>query len=207
VVNAYCSPLQWIVTDDECWLQISLTEGGRATSEESIIWSSLGLDTAQYKPYFSTPKVIEFPTKVAGQTAFANFYPPSNGDFDGPNGEKPPLLVRSHGGPTSEAKTTLDLAIQYWTSRGWAFADVNYGGSTGTPFFSITLSSLISLVAASPGLNTGATGYGREFRERLYGEWGIVDVNDCCSCAEYLVHSFMYTHVIIHCTESTFRDP
>ncbi|CAK9855302.1 unnamed protein product [Sphagnum jensenii] len=142
--------------------KISLTEGGRATSEESIIWSSLGLDTAQYKPYFSTPKVIEFPTKVAGQTAFANFYPPSNGDFDGPNGEKPPLLVRSHGGPTSEAKTTLDLAIQYWTSRGWAFADVNYGGSTG---------------------------YGREFRERLYGEWGIVDVNDCCSCAEYLVNA------------------
>jgi hypothetical protein len=63
------------------------------------------------------------------------------------------------------------------------------------------LSSLISLVAASPGLNTGATGYGREFRERLYGEWGIVDVNDCCSCAEYLVHSFMYTHVIIFITQ------
>lgn len=106
MVNAYCYPLQQIVTDDECWLQISLTEGGKATSEESIIWSSLGLDTAQYKPYFSTPKVIEFPTKVAGQTAFANFYPPSNGDFDGPNGEKPPLLVRSHG------MSELSVALQ-----------------------------------------------------------------------------------------------
>jgi dipeptidyl aminopeptidase/acylaminoacyl peptidase len=70
------------------------------------------------------------------------------------------LLVRSHGGPTSEASTALDPAIQYWTSRGWAFADVNYGGSSG---------------------------YGRAYRERLYGQWGIVDVNDCCSCAEYLV--------------------
>jgi hypothetical protein len=93
--------------------KISLTEGGKATSEESIIWSSLGLDTAQYKPYFSTPKVIEFPTKVAGQTAFANFYPPSNGDFDGPNGEKPPLLVRSHG--TSELSVALQSFDLYRT--------------------------------------------------------------------------------------------
>ncbi|KAI8011664.1 Anaphase-promoting complex subunit 7 [Camellia lanceoleosa] len=74
--------------------------------------------------------------------------------------EKPPLLLESHGGPTDEAHGILNLNIQYWMSRGWSFVDVNYGGSTG---------------------------YGREYRERLLGSWGIVNVNDCCSCAKYLV--------------------
>ncbi|KAJ7537000.1 hypothetical protein O6H91_12G091700 [Diphasiastrum complanatum] len=129
-------------------------------NEFSVVWSSDSIDIAKFQPYFSTPTVIQFPTKVTGQTAFANFYPPRNADFMQPEEEKPPLLVRSHGGPTSEADATLQLSIQYWTSRGWAFADVNYGGSTG---------------------------YGRPYRERLYGNWGVVDVNDCCSCAEYLV--------------------
>ncbi|KAG6434606.1 hypothetical protein SASPL_106244 [Salvia splendens] len=76
--------------------------------------------------------------------------------------EQPPLLLKSHGGPTAEARGILNLSIQYWTSRGWAFVDVNYGGSTG---------------------------YGREYRDRLLGHWGITDVNDCCSCAKFLVDS------------------
>ena len=76
-----------------------------------------------------------------------------------PEGDKPPLLVKCHGGPTSAASSTLDLRIQYWTSRGISVLDVNYGGSTG---------------------------YGREYRERLDGNWGIVDVDDCVNGARYL---------------------
>lgn len=147
-------------TDTLSLVKVSLAQGPEGAPKESVLWSSIGIDLEKYKPYFSTPRVVEFSTNVEGETAFANFYPPVNGDFVGPAGERPPLLVRSHGGPTSEASTALDPAIQYWTSRGWAFADVNYGGSSG---------------------------YGRAYRERLYGQWGIVDVNDCCSCAEYLV--------------------
>jgi dipeptidyl aminopeptidase/acylaminoacyl peptidase len=74
-------------------------------------------------------------------------------------GERPPLLVKSHGGPTSAASSALSLAVQYWTSRGFALLDVNYGGSTG---------------------------YGREYRERLKGQWGVVDVDDCVNGARYL---------------------
>ncbi|KAK3423103.1 hypothetical protein EUGRSUZ_F00028 [Eucalyptus grandis] len=126
-----------------------------------IIWSS-SPDCLKYESYFSLPELIEFPTEVPGQNAYAYFYPPSNHVYQASAEEKPPLLLESHGGPTSETRGVLNLSIQYWTSRGWAFVDVNYGGSTG---------------------------YGREFRERLLGRWGIVDVDDCCSCAKFLVES------------------
>ncbi|KAL1332894.1 hypothetical protein HN51_061662 [Arachis hypogaea] len=125
----------------------------------NIIWSS-SPDSLKYSSYISKPELIEFPTEVPGQNAYAYFYPPTNPIYQANQGEKPPLLLKSHGGPTAETRGLLNLSIQYWTSRGWAFADVNYGGSTG---------------------------YGREYRERLLGQWGIVDVNDCCSCAKYLV--------------------
>jgi dipeptidyl aminopeptidase/acylaminoacyl peptidase len=108
--------------------------------------------------YFSTPRPIEFPTEN-NLTAHALFYPPANKDFSAPPDEKPPLLVRSHGGPTSAAGSELNLGIQYWTSRGIAVVDVNYGGSTG---------------------------YGRPYRQRLNGQWGLVDVQDCASAAKYL---------------------
>ncbi|KAI3889804.1 hypothetical protein MKX03_033842 [Papaver bracteatum] len=127
----------------------------------SIMWSS-SPDSTKYKSYFSMPEPIEFPTEVAGQKAYAYFYPPTNPCYQASEEEKPPLLLKIHGGPTAESRAILDLNIQYWTSRGWAFVDVNHGGSTG---------------------------YGREFRERLLGSWGIVDVNDCCSCAKFLVDS------------------
>ncbi|CAN1273887.1 Dipeptidyl aminopeptidase BIII [Linum perenne] len=126
-----------------------------------IVWSS-SPDSLKYKSYFSLPEFIEFPTEVPGQNAYAYFYPPSNPDYQASQGEKPPLLLKSHGGPTAEARGILNMSVQYWTSRGWAFVDVNYGGSTG---------------------------YGREYRERLLLKWGIVDVNDCCSCANFLVNS------------------
>lgn len=109
--------------------------------------------------YLSVPQPIEFPTE-GGLTAHAYFYPPVNLDYAAPPGEVPPLLVKSHGGPTSAAVTTLSLSWQYWTSRGIAVLDVNYGGSTG---------------------------YGREYRRRLDGEWGIVDVDDCGNGALFLV--------------------
>jgi dipeptidyl aminopeptidase/acylaminoacyl peptidase len=109
--------------------------------------------------YLSIPQAIEFPTEN-GLTAHAFFYAPRNRDFAAPNGEKPPLLVISHGGPTSATSTVMNLGIQYWTSRGIAVVDVNYGGSTG---------------------------YGRAYRQRLNGNWGVVDVNDCANAARYLV--------------------
>ncbi len=108
--------------------------------------------------YLSIPRPIEF-TTPQGFTAHALFYPPRNRDFQGPADERPPLIVRSHGGPTAAASTALSLAIQYWTSRGFAVVDVNYGGSTG---------------------------YGRAYRERLNSQWGVVDVDDCVSAARYL---------------------
>ncbi len=112
-----------------------------------------------YPQYFSVPRAIEFPTE-SGLTAHGFFYPPQNPDFRALDGEKPPLIVKSHGGPTAAASTALSLSVQFWTSRGFAVLDVNYGGSTG---------------------------YGRQYRERLNKKWGIVDVDDCVNGAKYLV--------------------
>ena len=117
--------------------------------------SSLDLDPG----YLSTPEALTFPT-ANGLTAHALYYRPQNRDFAAPEGERPPLLVFSHGGPTGATSGALNLGIQYWTSRGFAVLDVNYGGSTG---------------------------YGRAYRERLNGNWGIVDVEDCVNGARYLV--------------------
>ncbi|GAB4839349.1 hypothetical protein Ancab_028876, partial [Ancistrocladus abbreviatus] len=139
--------------------KVTLDEHKLNATEFKIMWSS-SPESSKYKSYFSLPELIEFPTEVPGQTAFAYFYPPSNPSYQASGGESPPLLLKSHGGPTTESRGILNLSIQYWTSRGWAFVDVNYGGSTG---------------------------YGREYRERLLGRWGVVDINDCCSCAKFLV--------------------
>ena len=109
--------------------------------------------------YLSVPQTIGFPTEK-GLTAHAFLYLPQNCDFTAPREEKPPLLVKSHGGPTSAASNALDMEIQFWTSRGFAVVDVNYGGSTG---------------------------FGREYRLRLEKNWGMVDVDDCVNAAKYLV--------------------
>lgn len=108
--------------------------------------------------YLSVPEAIEFPTEN-GLTAHALYYAPQNKDYMAPESERPPMLVKSHGGPTAATSASFNLGIQYWTSRGFAFLDVNYGGSTG---------------------------YGRAYRERLKGTWGITDVNDCANGAKYL---------------------
>lgn len=115
-------------------------------------------DQEVFPTYFSIPRPIEFPTE-AGLTAHGFFYPPQNPDYQAPENERPPLIVKSHGGPTAAASTALMLSVQYWTSRGFAVLDVNYGGSTG---------------------------YGRQYRERLNRKWGIVDVDDCTNGARYL---------------------
>jgi dipeptidyl aminopeptidase/acylaminoacyl peptidase len=108
--------------------------------------------------YFSLPQTIAFPTEN-GLTAYAFYYPPQNKDFQAPASEKPPLLVKSHGGPTAATSASFELRTQYWTSRGFGVLDVNYGGSTG---------------------------YGRAYRQRLRGNWGIVDVDDCANGAQFL---------------------
>ncbi len=112
--------------------------------------------------YYSRAQAIEFPTE-GGLTAHGFYYPPQNRDFVGPENERPPLLVKSHGGPTSATVAVLNMInSQYWTSRGIAVLDVNYGGSTG---------------------------YGRAYRERLNGNWGVVDVDDCVNGAKFLASS------------------
>ena len=109
--------------------------------------------------YLSIPSAITYPTRD-GSTGHAFYYPPANADFQAPSPERPPLLVKSHGGPTGASSPTFNLMIQFWTSRGFAVLDVNYGGSTG---------------------------YGRDYRERLNGQWGIVDVDDCVSAVTALI--------------------
>lgn len=116
-------------------------------------------ETIPDKGYISAPQTIEFPTE-GGKTAFAFFYPPTNQDYNAPQDELPPLLLKSHGGPTGATSSVLSLGLQYWTSRGFAVVDVNYGGSTG---------------------------FGREYRDRLRGQWGVVDVDDSVNAAKYLI--------------------
>jgi len=109
----------------------------------------------------SVPEAIAFPTEE-GTNAYAFYYPPNNPEFRAPATEKPPLIVKSHGGPTGNTSDQLNLATQFWTSRGFALVDVDYGGSTG---------------------------YGRAYRERLNGRWGEVDVLDCVNAARYLAEA------------------
>src|SRR5712691_5580729 len=134
----------------------SIIEMDLATRETKVLQRASR--TAIDPGYISAPQPIEFPTEN-GLPAHGFFYPPKNRDFAAPANEKPPLLVKSHGGPTSATIAVLTPSIQYWTSRGVAVLDVNYGGSTG---------------------------YGRAYRERLNGAWGIVDVDDCCNGAKFL---------------------
>jgi dipeptidyl aminopeptidase/acylaminoacyl peptidase len=109
----------------------------------------------------SEPRAIEFPSGD-GDVAHAFYYPPTNADFVGPEGERPPLIVISHGGPTSHATPELSEEYLFWTSRGFGVADVNYRGSSG---------------------------YGRAYRDKLQGTWGIVDTEDCVAAARFLAET------------------
>ena len=109
--------------------------------------------------YLSNPQSVSFPTG-GGNIAHGFFYPPANPGFNGPANSLPPLIVVCHGGPTGATSSALNLKIQYWTSRGFAVLDVNYRGSTG---------------------------YGRQYRQQLHGQWGIVDVEDVTAGARHLI--------------------
>ena len=147
--------------------------GGSPTSPPAVVEldvasgraETLKLSTTQdveaCRGYLSVPEPVTFDTDNALQ-AYGLFYAPQNADFAAPSSELPPLIVHCHGGPTAAASPTLSWGTQYWTSRGFAILDVNYGGSTG---------------------------YGREYRLRLQGNWGIVDVADCVNGARYLAQT------------------
>jgi dipeptidyl aminopeptidase/acylaminoacyl peptidase len=141
-------------TTPACFVRLDLGSGKIETLKKSTAVA----DDPELARHFTRVESLEFPTE-GGRTAFGLYYPAFHPDCQAPEGDKPPLLVKCHGGPTSAASSTLDLRIQYWTSRGISVLDVNYGGSTG---------------------------YGREYRERLDGNWGIVDVDDCVNGARYL---------------------
>jgi dipeptidyl aminopeptidase/acylaminoacyl peptidase len=129
-------------------LETGTTETLRATS------------TAAVGPeYISVPESIEYVTS-GNLTSHAFYYPPRNRDAAAADDDRPPLIAISHGGPTTASSATLDLRVQFWTSRGFAVVDVNYGGSSG---------------------------YGRAYRERLKGQWGIVDVEDMINAVGHLV--------------------
>jgi dipeptidyl aminopeptidase/acylaminoacyl peptidase len=140
-------------TEEAAVITIDLGTGGY---EVLRVPGTLKLDA----PFVSVAESIEFPT-AGGLTAHAFYYPPTNPNFSGPaGGEKPPLVVKVHGGPTSHSKAELAMGIQYWTSRGFALLDVNHGGSSG---------------------------FGRSYRERLKSNWGVVDVGDVVAGVKYLI--------------------
>ncbi len=149
----------------------ALLVGGSASRCESVVLVDLNrgsidvlcesAPTAVAPGYVSTAHPIAFKTRD-GAHAHAFFYPPCNCDFCAPDGERPPLIVVSHDGPTSATSPTLRWGIQFWTSRGFAVLDVDYRGSTG---------------------------YGRAYRQALEGHWGVVDVCDCIDGARFVVDS------------------
>jgi len=120
------------------------------SNQEQIILSPDDISVAESISFLTTDN----------RTAHAFFYQPTSSEYQGSEDESPPLIVMSHGGPTAATTANFNSAIQYWTTRGFAVVDVNYGGSTG---------------------------FGREYRDRLKGKWGIVDVDDCVNAAKYLV--------------------
>ena len=142
--------------------------GGTAAAPDALVRVDLDTGTAEIfraasdavidSGYLSAPEAIEFPTENE-LTAHAFYYAPRNRDFTAPVDDRPPLIVISHGGPTASTSARLNWEVQYWTSRGFAVVDVNYGGSSG---------------------------YGRAYRRRLNGQWGVVDVADCVNAAKYL---------------------
>jgi dipeptidyl aminopeptidase/acylaminoacyl peptidase len=148
--------------------RVALIAGGAELGEALVLLDTnsgeferipRGNDAPVDPGYISPAQPIEFPT-TGDLTAHAFYYAPKNRDYVAPLDELPPLVVFSHGGPTSATSPALNMSIQFWTSRGFAVVDVNYGGSTG---------------------------YGRAYRERLREQWGVVDVDDCVNAARYLV--------------------
>jgi dipeptidyl aminopeptidase/acylaminoacyl peptidase len=151
-------------------MQLAFVAGGPATPQAVVAldFTSRAVDVLRESSelafdasFVSIPRHIAFPTE-GGRTAHALLYAPRHAEVTGPQGELPPLLVVSHGGPTSQADSEFAMGKQFWTTRGFAVVDVDYGGSSG---------------------------YGREYRERLNGQWGVVDVMDCIAAARHLAEA------------------
>jgi dienelactone hydrolase len=142
----------------DCLAALALGDRGTGTGPMRVLRATASDDVIDGS-HVSTAEAIEFST-TGGLTAHAFYYPPHNRDCAGLPGERPPLMVIGHGGPIAAADSTFDLKVQFWTSRGFAVVDVNYGGSTG---------------------------FGRSYRQRLNGEWGVVDVADLIHAAQHLV--------------------
>ena len=162
--TSFCS-----IRDLQVGSDFAVFVGASETTPEAVVRLDLGTReqrtlrrssrTAAAAETVSAARAITFPTR-GGLPAHAFFYPPLNPAFEGAVGERPPLIVISHGGPTSATDAAFRWTTQYWTSRGFAVVDVNYGGSSG---------------------------YGRAYRERLDGQWGVVDVDDAVNAAKSLI--------------------
>jgi dipeptidyl aminopeptidase/acylaminoacyl peptidase len=158
-------PREWLAGTDS----MAVLVAGSTTTPDAVVRVELATgsvetlkssSTAGFPPtLLSVPESVEFPS-VDGHTTHAFYYPPHNAEYRAPDDERPPLILMSHGGPTTATSATLDLKVQFWTSRGFAVADVNYGGSSG---------------------------FGRAYRQRLNGQWGVLDVGDMVEAAQYLV--------------------
>ena len=162
-------PGPWVAIDDlvamgdRAWLIASSETAAQAIFEIDLRHGTSRILYAPTPPFLaidaiSRPQHLELPGR-AGRRVYVHLYPPMAAGIDVPTGERPPLRVKSHGGPTGAARPGFDPTIQYWTSRGWLVADVDYAGSTG---------------------------YGRAFRNALRGGWGVVDVEDCVDVAKFL---------------------
>jgi dipeptidyl aminopeptidase/acylaminoacyl peptidase len=136
---------------------VELTPDGAKVASRRVLRSQFELEFNA--SYLARPELISFPTTDGG-VAYANYYAPTNPDVVGPSTEKPPLIVETHGGPTSSSSTVLQMSINAFTSRGFAYVDVDYRGSTG---------------------------HGRAYMRELYGKWGIYDVDDAIAAARFLV--------------------
>jgi len=162
-------PHDWMAADTSAPTPSVILVAASATRADSVVRLDLSSGHADVLRTSSTfelnpddvavPQPIQFPTD-GGEAAHAIYYAPANAAFAGPDDERPPLIAISHGGPTTATNATLDLRVQFWTSRGFAVVDVNYRGSSG---------------------------FGREYRNKLRGEWGIADVADMVHVSRHLV--------------------
>ena len=174
VADATTDTVVDMAVDQPVWHDLAVGDGvlagiaGSPTRDDTVVW--LDLATGRATELTTQPAGLPDPaylpepvertfTNRDGQSVPAYVYPPTNPEHAAPDGERPPLLVHVHGGPTGSFAPTYSPAIAYFTSRGFAFVAVNYGGSTG---------------------------YGRAFRERLREQWGLVDVHDCADVATAL---------------------
>ena len=167
-VDSEMQPHEWMAADAAAARPQAVLVAASATRSDAVV----RLDVSSGRPEVlrsaspfdlhpsdvSVPKPIQF-RAADGHTAYGMYYAPVNAHCSAPAGERPPLIAISHGGPTSAARATLDLRIQFWTTRGFAVVDVNYRGSSG---------------------------YGRTFRDALRGHWGIADVTDVTGAVQYL---------------------